>query len=120
MGIHRPQRCPKITNHLTLSIHRASNVPFAVMQPPFAEFAPILDSGNARVKVTINDSEAIETGLRIVTEADDVSDLHEKAGGSLVLINEGEKWVHLIGKATSFSCSIGNSFLMLCRSIGPM
>eukprot|EP00242_Pyramimonas_sp_CCMP2087_P012728 CAMPEP_0198199724 /NCGR_PEP_ID=MMETSP1445-20131203/2914_1 /TAXON_ID=36898 /ORGANISM="Pyramimonas sp., Strain CCMP2087" /LENGTH=536 /DNA_ID=CAMNT_0043869615 /DNA_START=110 /DNA_END=1720 /DNA_ORIENTATION=- len=95
----------------------ASNVPFAVMQPPFAEFAPILESGNARVKVTINNSEAIETGLRIVTEADDVSDLHEKVGGSLVLINEGEKWVHLIGKATSFSCSIGPK---VAQIIGPV
>jgi len=84
-----------------------SKVPFAIMQPPFAEFDPMLNGGKSNVRVVINRMDAIDTGLDVVTEKDDISNLHKKDGGSLVLIEEGEKWDQLIKQATSFSCSIG-------------
>ena len=86
------------------------------MQPPFDEFNPILNGGASKVKVTINKWDAIETGLNIVTEDDDISQLHERPGGSMVLMHEGEKWTELIKKATSFSCSIGPK---VAEIIGP-
>eukprot|EP00951_Prasinocladus_malaysianus_P023894 scaffold204559_cov53-Prasinocladus_malaysianus.AAC.1 len=84
-----------------------SDVPFAIMQPPFEGDGDVLLNDD-RVKVLINGEETLPGGLAVVNK-DTYPNLKDamKTDRSIVLIHPGEEWDEIISNATSFSCSIG-------------
>lgn len=98
---------------------RAGKVPFAIMQPPFEEFNPILAERPERVGVTINGKAAMEGGLRVVYDEDVRAEECALPGsGSLVLTDAASaQWVLMAKAATSFTCSVGPA---LPKILGPL
>jgi len=101
-----------------------SGVPFAIMQPPFAEFDPILNSADPAIHLTVNGEEILSKGLCVVKSPEEVQKLlsGEKGPsiGSLVLTDPDKEeggWADLVRKATSFTCSVGPS---LPKILGPL
>jgi len=97
----------------------AGKVPFAIMQPPFEEFNPILAERPERVGVTINGKAAMEGGLRVVYDEDVRAEECALPGsGSLVLTDAASaQWVLMAKAATSFTCSVGPA---LPKILGPL
>mmetsp|Transcript_26408 Transcript_26408/g.46989 ORF Transcript_26408/g.46989 Transcript_26408/m.46989 type:complete len:640 (-) Transcript_26408:299-2218(-) len=106
-GFHVHFGAGKLGMGLVFQAMAASNVPFAVMQPPFpGECDEIMD--DEYVHVIVNDEDALPEGLRVI-KSENYQDLKEQMlkERCLVLMHEGPEWDEIISNATSFSCSIG-------------
>lgn len=97
----------------------SSQVPFAVMQPPFDDFQPILDAKPARVDVLVNGNKPLKHGLQVVYDATvPAATVVARAGGQLILTDpNSEQWRELVATASTFSCSVGPA---LPRVLGPL
>jgi len=116
-GFHVHFGAGKLGLGLVFNAMVSSNVPFAIMQPPFPGDADAL-LNDKTVDVVINGESKISGGLTVIT-ADNFADMKDsmKAGRSLVLIHPGPEWDEIVKEATSFSCSIGPK---VCEIVGPI